>query len=117
MKTLLGGTYFANVEPDHPQRKQCQTILMDSLNNIIAVYLQAKRWKQAREAAKEALKQDHKNAKALLRNVKAHVLDHRANVEETEQSLNKAESVICYRDPEEKELKHLRGMWRMKNEK
>lgn len=113
MRVLLGGTYFASVEPDHPQRKQSQTILMDSLNNIIAVYLRAKRWKQAREAAQIALKEDSKNVKAQLRNVKAHVLDpNYLNDEETRQALDKAESVVCYKDAEEKELKQLRGTWK-----
>lgn len=113
MKTLLGGTYFASVEPDHPQRKQCQTIMMDSLNNVIAVYLRAKRWRQAREAAKTALKEDSKNPKTHLRNVKAHVLDpNNASIaDETDQAVDKADRVICYKDTEEKEFKQLRATW------
>ncbi len=110
--TLLAGTYFANVEADHPQRKQCESIRMDCHNNTIAVYLRAKRWAKAREAARQAL--PTQNPKTHLRNVKAHVLDPDVNVEETELALNKAESVICYKDVEEKELKQLRAKWNKK---
>lgn len=114
MSTLLGGTYFANVEPDHPQRSECQTIMMDSYNNLIAVYLRAKRWAKAREAAITALKADSKNTKALLRNAKAYLLDPDISMEEKDQALAKAEKVICYKDPEETELKKLRAQWKKK---
>lgn len=115
VKTLLEGTYFANVvEPDHPQRKQCETILIDCYNNLIAVYLRTKRWSKAREVARLAISTHHDNPKTHIRNVKAHVLDpNRLQVvEETEHAFRQAENGICYKDAnEEKELKQLRAKW------
>jgi hypothetical protein len=116
MKTLLGGTYFASVEADHPQRKECQTIMVDSLNNVVAVYMRAKRWNKAREAASTVLKEDSKNVKALFRNAKSAMMDPSLTLEEKDVALKKAENVIVYKDAEEADLRKLRAQWNKKKQ-
>jgi tetratricopeptide (TPR) repeat protein len=109
METLLDGTYFNQVEEDHPQRGQSTQILLDSLNNIVAVYLRQKEFHKAKQAAVEVLKQDPKNVKALLRAAKASLLDSASTMEEVEASLDAAEEEITYKDQQsEKELKRLK---------
>ena len=114
MKTLLGGTYFASVEPDHPQRKQCQTLLVDNLNNVVVVYMRAKRWSKAREAAVTVLKEDSKNSKAVFRYAKSAMMDPELSLQEKDDALIKAENIIVYKDKEEPELKKLRLQWKKK---
>jgi hypothetical protein len=114
MKTLLQGTYFSSVEESHPQRKESRTIMLDCLNNVIAVYLRAKRWQKARDAASAVLREDSKNTKALLRRAKASLLDPDLTMEEKDQALEKAENVIMYKDAEEGELRKLRAQWQKK---
>eukprot|EP00980_Cylindrotheca_fusiformis_P030728 scaffold25316_cov215-Cylindrotheca_fusiformis.AAC.1 len=82
MEKLLNGTYFNQVEEDHPQRHQVQQVMLDSLNNIVAVYLRQKEFHKAKQAAVEVLKQDPKNVKALLRAAKASLLDNASTMEE-----------------------------------
>jgi tetratricopeptide (TPR) repeat protein len=110
METLLNGTYFQQVEKDHPQRGQCQQILLDSLNNIVAVYMRQKEYHKAKQSAVEVLKQDPKNLKGLLRAAKSSLLDPASTFEEVKAALDAAESEITYNNPkEEKELKRLRA--------
>jgi len=112
MKALLGGTYFANVEEDHPQRKQCSNIMMDCYNNVVAVYLRTRKWKKAREAAQTALREEPDNAKALLRNAKAYMMDPEVSMEEKDEALKRAERVIVYKDKEDSDLRKLRAQWK-----
>jgi hypothetical protein len=115
MKTLWNGTYFNSVEEDHPQKRECRMILLDSLNNVVAVYMRAKRWEKARQAASAVLTEDSKNPKALLRNAKSYMLDPAMSLEEKDAALCKAEKVIVYKDKEEVELRKLRAQWKKKN--
>lgn len=109
METLLGGTYFQQVETDHPQRKESQIILLDSLNNIVAVNLRQKDYHKAKLAAVNVLKVDPNNLKALMRAAKAALLDPASTMEEASEAIKAAESVITYKNPEEeKELKRLK---------
>ena len=112
MKTLLGGTYFASVEECHPQRKQSREIMLDCFNNVVAVYIRAKRWQKGRDACSNVLKEDSKNVKALLRNAKCYMLDPNKTLDEKDEALKKAENVIVYKDKEEVELKKLRSLWK-----
>ena len=115
MHTLLQGTYFASVEPNHPQRKQCQEIEIDCLNNVMAVYMRAKRYSKAREAAYGVFKEDSKNVKAALRLAKSSMLDSEQTLDDKDQALTKAENIITYKDnKEETELRKLRAQWKKK---
>jgi len=109
METLLDGNYFAQVEKDHPQRKQAEKILMDSLNNITAVYLRQKEYSKAKQSAVNVLTFDSSNIKALLRAAKAALLDPASSYEEVEAALKAADDEITYKNPqEEKDLKKLK---------
>jgi tetratricopeptide (TPR) repeat protein len=115
METLLDGTYFASVEPDHPQRKQCRSIMLDSYNNVIAVYMRAKRFAKAKDAAKVVLKLDKNNFKALLRLAKVCLLDPSTSLEDSDKAISAAEQAIVYKDKEEEiEVKKLRAQWKRK---
>ena len=71
METLLQGTYFKQVEEDHPQRHQARQVMLDCLNNIVALNLRSEEWHAAKQAAVQVLQHDAKNLKALLRAAKA----------------------------------------------
>jgi hypothetical protein len=115
METLLDGTYFASVEPDHPQRKQCRSIMFDSYNNVIAVYMRAKRFAKAKDAAKVVLKLDKNNLKALLRLAKVCLQDPSTSLEDSDKAISAAEQAIVYKDKEEEiEVKKLRAQWKRK---
>ena len=122
MQTLLDGTYFNSVEQDHPQRKECKNIMLDSFNNITAVYMRARRYTQGKESCKKVLNIDSNNLKALLRYAKICILDYRkesdsttTSEEDVEQALKKAENAITYKDTtEEEELKKLKQQWKRK---
>jgi len=112
METLLQGTYFKNVEKDHPQRSECRNILIDSLNNIVAVYLRQKEYHEAKLCAVQVLTVDSNNIRALLRAAKAALLDPASTLEEASAAMKAAESVIAVysknKSLDEKELKRLK---------
>jgi hypothetical protein len=112
MENLLQGTYFQNVEKDHPQRNECRTILVDSLNNITAVYLRQKEYHEAKLSAVQVLTVDPNNIKALLRAAKSSLLDPASDFEEASAATKAAESAIanCSKNKSinEKELKRLK---------
>lgn len=115
MESLLNGTYFQQVEEDHPQRHQARQLLMDCLNNIVAVHLRQKKYHTAKEASVEVLKQDPKNIKALLRAAKASLSDPASTLEEVEAALKAAEGEITYKNPQqEKELKQIKAQFKRK---
>jgi hypothetical protein len=116
MKTLVDGTYFANVEQDHPQRKQARQLLFDGLNNVVAVYMRAKDWEKSRAGAKEVFKHDPNNLKALLRNAKVAMLDPATSSEDADTYLKAAEKVVVYKDKEEPEIRKLRAQWKRRKE-
>ena len=117
METLLGGTYFNQVEENHPQRIQASQIMLDSLNNIVAVYLRQKQYHEAKQSAVEVLKQDPKNIKALLRAAKSSLLDPASTMEEVKAALSAADDEITYKHPqEEKELKRIKAQYKRKQQ-
>jgi len=115
METLLQGTYFSQVEKDHPQRGQSKQLMMDCLNNIVAVHLRQRQYHTAKQASVEVLKQDPKNIKALLRAAKSALLDPASTLEEVEAALKAAEEEITYKNPQqEKELKQIKAQFKKK---
>jgi hypothetical protein len=117
MEALLDGTYFQQVEQDHPQRKQCEKILLDSLNNIVAVYLRQKEYGKAKQSAVNVLSVDSGNLKALLRAAKAALLDPASSYEEVEAALKAADDEITYKNPqEENDLKKLKALFKRQKE-
>lgn len=117
METLLGGTYFNQVEENHPQRLQATKVMLDSMNNIVAVYLRQKQYHEAKQSAIEVLKQDPKNIKGLLRAAKASLLDPASTMEEVQAALSAAENEITYKHPqEEKELKRIKTQYQQKQQ-
>lgn len=113
MESLLEGTYFQQVEADHPQRHQSQQILLDSLNNTAAVYLRQKEYNKAKQAAVNVLSVDSRNLKGLMRAAKAALMDPASSYEEVEAALKAAEDEITYKNPqEEKDLKKLKGQFK-----
>jgi FKBP-type peptidyl-prolyl cis-trans isomerase len=115
METLLAGTYFSQVEQDHPQRLQSKQLMLDCLNNIVAVHLRQQNYHVAKQAAVEVLRQDPTNLKALLRAAKAALFDPASTLEEVEASLQAAEEEITYKNPaEEKQLKQLKVQFKKK---
>ena len=113
MKDLLDGTYFASVEQDHPQRKECRQLMMDCYNNVIVIYMHSKQYANALDAAELAIQRGgSKNLKALVRNAKLHVLlaSSEKKVKAAEEAIKMAEDAICYKDKaEEEELKKIRA--------
>jgi hypothetical protein len=117
METLLQGTYFQQVEQDHPQRHQTQQLLMDCLNNIVAVHLRQRQYHTAKNASVEVLKKDPRNIKALLRAAKAALLDPASTYEEVEGALKAAEGEITYKNPQdEKQLKQIKAQFKRKQQ-
>ncbi len=115
METLLQGTYFAQVEVDHPQRHQTRQLMMDCLNNIVAVHLRQHQYHMAKQAAVQVLQFDPKNIKALLRAAKAALFDPASTLEEVQAALQAAEEEITYKNPqEEKQLKQLKIQFKQK---
>jgi len=115
METLLTGTYFSQVEQDHPQRLQSKQLLLDCLNNIVAVHLRQHDYHVAKQAAVDVLRQDPTNIKALLRAAKAALFDPASTLDEVEASLHAAEEEITYKNPaEEKQLKQLKVQFKKK---
>jgi hypothetical protein len=117
METLLEGNYFAQVEQDHPQRLESQKLLLDVLNNIVAVHLKQKEYHKAKLASVDVLQVDPHNLKALLRAAKAALLDPASTLEEASAALAAAESDITYKNPEEeKQLQRLKVLLKKKKQ-
>jgi len=117
MKDLLDGTYFNSVEQDHPQRKECRTLMMDSYNNVVVIYMHCKQYAKALDAVEIALKRDPKNLKAMIRNAKLHVLvaSSEKKLKEADEALKMAENAICYKDKaEEAEVKKIRAQYKQR---
>jgi hypothetical protein len=117
METLLQGNYFQSVEKDHPQRVESHQLLLDALNNIVAVYLKQKQYHKAKLASVEVLQVDPHNLKALLRAAKAAMLDPASTLEEAKAAIVAAESEITYKNPEEeKKLHKLKALLKKKQQ-
>ena len=72
-------------------RAEALSILLDCLNNIVAVHMRAKRYHQAKEAAVQVLQFDGTNTKALLRAAKASLLDPASSYEEVQAAIDAAQ--------------------------
>jgi len=112
METLLQGNYFHHVEKDHPQEHESRQILLDALNNIVAVHLRQKEYHEAKISAVEVLKIDPNNTKALLRAAKAALMDPASTMEEAAATIEAAKSAITTSGKNEamneKEMKRLK---------
>ncbi|KAL3906941.1 MAG: hypothetical protein SGILL_009074 [Bacillariaceae sp.] len=117
METLLQGNYFQNVEQNHPQRLESQRLLLDALNNIVAVHLKQKEYHKAKLASVDVLQVDAHNLKALLRAAKAAMLDPASTLEEAKAAIVAAEADITYKNPdEEKQLQRLKVLFKKKQQ-
>jgi tetratricopeptide (TPR) repeat protein len=120
MKDLLDGTYFAQVELDHPQRKECRQLMIDSYNNVTVVYMHAKQYTKALDAAEIAMKRDPKNLKAMVRHAKLQVIlaNSEKNLKEAADAIRVAEKAICYKDKaEEAELQKIRAQYKKRQQR
>jgi FKBP-type peptidyl-prolyl cis-trans isomerase len=72
------------------RRDEALTLLLDCLNNIVAVYLRAHEYHAAKLAAVRVLEVDPNNLKALLRAAQASLLDPASSYEEVQASLQAA---------------------------
>lgn len=86
-------------------RKEAVEVLLDCLNNTAAVYLQAKSYSKAKDAAAQAIQYDGNNMKALCRAAKAAMLDPAASFTESEMAITCAEEI----DRDNREVKTLRS--------
>jgi tetratricopeptide (TPR) repeat protein len=115
MKDLLDGTYFAQVEQEHPQRKECRQLMIDSYNNVTVIYMHAKQYTKALDAAEVAMKRDPKNLKAMVRLAKLQVqlASSEKKLKEAAEAIKVAENAICYKDKaEEAELQKIRAQYK-----
>lgn len=104
MMNLLVESEKHNDKNKESHEKRANEILIDCLNNVTAVYLKAKEYKEAKEAATEVLLRDRNNFKALLRAARAAIYDLTGTFEESEAALKAAESV----NPGDKDVQRLK---------
>jgi len=71
---------------------QAKSVLLDCLNNIVAVHMRAKEYHQAKEAAVAVLSHDPTNRKALVRAAKACLLDPASLYEEVQAAIDAAKA-------------------------
>lgn len=82
-----------NVLVDTPNDEVARSILVDCLNNTAAVYLRAKEYGRAKEAATQVLLHDPDNVKALCRAANSAMRDPAGSFEESEAAIKTAESI------------------------
>ena len=73
---------------------QAMEIMLDCLNNVVAVQLKAKKYYEAKEAAVKVLTHDPNNLKALLRAARAAMMDPSGTYEESDVAIAAAEKVV-----------------------
>ncbi|KAL7570195.1 hypothetical protein ACA910_020027 [Epithemia clementina (nom. ined.)] len=71
-------------------REKTSSMLVDCLNNIVAVHLRAKEYHAAKEAAVKVLQRDPDNFKGLIRAAKAALLDPASSYEEVNAAIKAA---------------------------
>ena len=71
-------------------REKARVMLVDCLNNIVAVHLRAKEYHAAKEAAVKVLQRDPSNFKGLIRAAKAALLDPASSYEEVNAAIKAA---------------------------
>ena len=123
MKDLLAGTYFASVEPNHPQRKECQQIVTDCYNNVVVIYLHVKDYDRALEAVDVALERTSsfpsKNIKALVRRAKicVQLASSTKKLTRAQQAIQAAEDALSYKNQtEEAELRKIKALYKKRRE-
>jgi hypothetical protein len=77
------------------QQETAKQLHIDALNNITAVYLSAKQYHQAKEAAVQVLQVDANNIKGLIRAAKAALLDPASDFGEVDAALQAAASAAA----------------------
>ena len=87
---------------------QAAEIMLDCLNNIVAVHLKAENVHEAKEAAVKVLAQDPQNFKALLRAARAAMMDPSGTYEESEAAVAAAEKVVEEKGLDDKDIVKLR---------
>lgn len=90
---------------DRDLAQQASSLMVDCLNNIVAVHLRAKEYHAAKQAAVKVLTVDPGNPKALLRAAKAALLDPASSYEEVKAALD---AVAETEGTDDKELAKLR---------
>ena len=75
-------------------RSQATAAYIDCLNNMTAVYLRTKDYKQAKATAVRVLQKDPNNAKALVRVAKASLNDAASDYEEVQAAIDAAQDVL-----------------------
>ncbi|CAB9523158.1 Peptidyl-prolyl cis-trans isomerase [Seminavis robusta] len=106
-------------EPEGRKEKatKAMEIMMDSLNNVVAVYMKAKKYHEAKEAAVKVLTHDPQNYKALLRAAKATMMDPASSYEESDVAIAAAEKVVTEKDDlDDKEVRKLRQELKQKKQ-
>lgn len=89
---------------DENVRKEASAIFVDCMNNIAAVYLKAKEYGKAKEAAAKVILHDPDNMKALLRAARAALYDPAGTFEESAAAIAAAEQV----NPDDVDLRNLK---------
>ena len=104
-------------EEEHKETtKQASDIMLDCLNNVVAVYLKAKKYHEAKEAAVKVLTHDPSNFKALLRAARAAMLDPAGTYEESDAAIAAAEQVVEERNLDDKDVRKLRQELKQKKQ-
>ena len=104
-------------EEDHKDNLQQATdIMMDCLNNVVAVYLKAKKYHEAKEAAVKVLTHDPNNLKALLRAARAAMMDPAGTYEESDVAIAAAEKVVADGKLDDKDVRKLRQELKQKKQ-
>ena len=104
-------------EEEHKDKlKEANEIMLDCLNNVTAVYLKAKKYHEAKEAAVKVLTHDPYNYKALLRAARAAMLDSSGTYEESDAAIAAAEKVVAEKKLDDKEIRKLRQELKQKKQ-
>eukprot|EP00546_Thalassionema_frauenfeldii_P006880 CAMPEP_0178919252 /NCGR_PEP_ID=MMETSP0786-20121207/14328_1 /TAXON_ID=186022 /ORGANISM="Thalassionema frauenfeldii, Strain CCMP 1798" /LENGTH=353 /DNA_ID=CAMNT_0020593151 /DNA_START=53 /DNA_END=1111 /DNA_ORIENTATION=+ len=91
-------------EIEESVKEKARELLIECLNNIAAVYLRAKEYGKAKEAATRVIVIDPNNLKALLRAARAAIYDPAGTYEESKAAIAAAEIV----DPKNRDLLNLK---------
>jgi len=105
-KEKEGGAY--DEAQGKEKTKQATEILLDCLNNAVAVFLKSKKYHEAKEAAVRVLQYDPTNFKALLRAARAAMLDPAGTYEESEAAIAVAEKVCIEKGLDDTDVRKMR---------
>lgn len=96
-------------EDGKEKTEQASEIMLDCLNNIVAVYTKCKMYHEAKDAAVKVLSHDPDNYKALLRAARAAMLDPAGTYEESDLAIAAAEKVVKHKGLDGKDIRKLRA--------